>query len=493
LLCAAFALAASAWHLARNATPPSWDDAWYLETSFRLWTALRSGPLVFARAFEDALHIKAPLLALLPLPLYGLFGMGERVAVWVNLPLAAVSAWAWSRAASAWWKDHPRGADAAALGGALCALLPIGYGLSRVFFVETLVTALLGLWAWRCALAREADRREGLRLGVVLGLGLLAKVTFPLLALGFAWPARRRLRPHLTRGLIVAALIASTWYAANLPYVLGFAWSAGFGSVSRDYAGAGGWTGRLNWAISLARDGFSWPLFLAASAVAFASASSVREKRGEGLRAAAWGLAPFALFAVSSNHEIRLLAPLLPVFVLLAARAAVSFPSNAARTASAGLLLASGLGVCAGQTFGHGPALSFNGPPSPDAGWNRGALIDAVVRFGGGDAVAAVALEHRFLNANNLSALAAARGLKLSFVSLGYAQNSVEGALIRLKDKNASFLILVENLPEEDVPAFLNKANTGVAEALRSGRLSMRLLGRIPLKPGVVAELWGRI
>lgn len=488
---AAGAFGATAWHLARNAAPPAWDDAWYLETSFRLWSALRSGPLDFARAYLSAFRIKAPLISLVPLPLYALFGTGERVAVWANLPLAALAAWAWARTAREWWRDHPRGGDAAALGGALSALLPLVYGLSRVFFVETLLSALLALFAWRCAAARPDDRREGARLGLLIGLGLLAKSTFALLAVGFVWPARRRLRPHAKSALVVAAPIAATWYAVNWPYVLGFAWSAGFGRIARDYAGAGGLSARLGWLAAIARDGLSWPL--AAAMAAVAAAALLRPKRAdEGTRAALWALAPLAVYAAGVNREPRLVAPLLPVLALLAARAAVSFSRPAARAAAAAALLGASSAVCADQTFFAGPAraLAYNGAPDADAGWDRAALIDAVVRAAGPDAVAAIALEHRRLNANSLSCLAAARGLPLSFVSLGYAQDSKEAALIRLKEKGAAALVLVDGVGDASLPAFLNRANAGVAEAVRSGRLPARETAAIPLAPGVTAVVY---
>ena len=45
------------------------DDAWYLETGFRLLASLRAGPSAFASAWTHALRIKAPLVCLLPLPL----------------------------------------------------------------------------------------------------------------------------------------------------------------------------------------------------------------------------------------------------------------------------------------------------------------------------------------------------------------------------------------------------------------------------------------
>ena len=486
------AFAATAWHIARNAAPPAWDDAWYLETSFRLWMALKSSPLAFARAYVDAFHIKAPLISLLPLPLYGVFGPGERVAVWANLPLAAIAAWAWYRAAAEWWRAHPRGRDAAMLGGALTALVPLAYGLSRLFFAETLVSCLLALFAWRCAAAKRDDRVEGVRLGVLLGLGLLAKVTFPLFAAGFVWSARERLKSHARFALSVAALIAATWYAANAPYVLGFAWSAGFGRVARDYAGAGGFAVRRDWLLSILRDGFSWPLSAAMATVAAAAAAAGPRHLDAGARTAFWGLSPLLIYAAGVNHELRMIAPLLAIPALLAARAAVSLPRSGGRALASAALLATGLWTCAEQTFParSGRPLAYNGAPSPDAGWDRGALVDAVVRAGGSGAVAAVTLEYRLLNANNLSSEAAARGLPLRFISLGYAQDSVEAALIRLTDHNVSILILVEGLPDAKLPAFLNRVNAGVADAVRSGRLAAVATGRVALSPGVSARVF---
>jgi hypothetical protein len=485
---AAATLGATAWHIARNAAPPTFDDAWYLETSFRLFSALKTGPGAFAQSYLEAFRIKAPLVALVPIPLYALFGTGERVAVWANLPLAALAAWGWSRAASCWWHEHPRGKDAAALAGALTALLPMAYGLSRFFFVETLLSALLGLWAWRCAAARPDDRREGIRLGLILGLGLLTKSTFPLLAAGFAWPARARLRPHAKTALLVGGALASTWYAANLPYIAGFAWSAGFGRVAGDYAGAGGLAARLDWLISILRNGLSWPL--AAAMAAVGTGAILTEKNVDaGTRAALWGLAPLLVYAAGVNREPRLIAPLLPIAALLAARASISFHRAPARAATAALLLVAGLAVCADQTFLAGPAraLAFNGAPQADRGWDRGALMDAVA--GSGGRIAAVAFEDARLNANNLSSLAAARGLDLKFINLGYAQTSSEAALIRIKDKSCDHLIFVDGVPESESPAFLNRANAGVRTMVASGRLRTKSVGQVVLAPGVTATV----
>ena len=132
-------------------------------------------------------------------------------------------------------------------------------------------------------------------------------------------------------------------------------------------------------------------------------------------------------------------------------------------------------------------ALAFNGAPQADRGWDRGALVDAVA--GSDGRIAAVALEDARLNANNLSSLAAARGLDLKFVSLGYAQVSAEGALIRLKDKSCDRLVLIEGVPESELPAFLNRANAGIRAMTFSGRLKTKPLARLTLAPGVTATV----
>lgn len=484
-------LGAGAWHLLLNSTPPSFDDAWYLETSFRLFSALKHGPGAFAAEYASAFRIKAPLISLLPLPLYAIFGAGERVAAWANLFALGAACAAVFAAAEALWPEHPRRREVASLAAALTALIPLLYGVSRYFLVEPLLTALVCACVWRLALAGRHPATDAPALGALLGAGLLAKILFPLYVAGPVWLSRGRLR-RLAKGvLLVAVPLTATWYAFNLPYVLGFAWSAGFGRVASDYGSAGG-GGYLSFLGSLFGGALSWPLS-AAMALVFAAAAfgAGKTRLDEGTRVALAWTAPLLVFAFGVNREIRLVAPVLPAFALLAARAAMSFVSARARAAAAAALLLAGSGVFVRQTFvaGPGAALPWCGAPSLDGGWDRAALVSAAAADGA--RVAAVSIEHPALNANNLSSLAAARGLDLKFVSLGYAQRSAEGAMIRLKDKDADRLILVAGVDPNRLPAFLNRANADVAAAVASGRLPARLRTRVSLGPGVEALVYG--
>ena len=82
----ALACAANLRWVAASAAPPSFDEAWYLELSFRFSRLLADGRLAdFARAYAGAFRFKAPLVSLLPLPLYAVLGASYRAAVLANL------------------------------------------------------------------------------------------------------------------------------------------------------------------------------------------------------------------------------------------------------------------------------------------------------------------------------------------------------------------------------------------------------------------------
>jgi 4-amino-4-deoxy-L-arabinose transferase-like glycosyltransferase len=244
-------LLANAWRLTHPETP-SWDDAWYLETSFRLYHALKEGLGAFYYTFAHAFKIKAPLISVLPLPLYLVFGPSEAAAAWINQPLLVLTWYAVYRIGKSLYGERAGWAAAAA-----CSLIPLHYGLSRLFFVDTLVTALATCAVWAVVEATPLDGRHERR-GWLLGLGLLAKSIFPMYVAGPAWLKRKDLTHRLGRTLAVGCAVAATWYAFNLVYVAAYSVSAGFGPIARGY-GAFSLMGIVNfWGVFLAQ-GLSWP------------------------------------------------------------------------------------------------------------------------------------------------------------------------------------------------------------------------------------------
>lgn len=489
-VCAAV-LAASAWHIAAQQAPPAWDDAWYLEVSFRLFHALARGPLPFAREYVDAFHTKAPLLSLTPLPLYAVFGPSERVARWVNIPFLAWTLWSV-------WRLGRRlyGERAAALAAAAAALTPALYGLSRVFLVDCLLTALVAAGVLAIVEARPERPQDGTRLGLLLGLGLLAKSIFPLYLAGPLWLKRRCLRPHARRALLVGGAIAATWYAANGVTAAAFAFSAGFGTVARDYSVAPlpSWAVLSRYWHKLAEQILSWPLATGMAALLTwnAARGSTAQRWGDGEKLlAGWLLIPLAVLTLGVNKEPRYLAPALPALALLAAAAAARLWEKRFGAIWLACGYTAAAAVFVAQTFGLGSSRPFlhNGPPSRDPGLDRAAVVSLAARRAPGGTIA-VAYEHPLFNANNLASLAAAGGQAVRFVNLGHAQASAEGALIRMKDKDAAFLLFVDGPAPPDLPPFLNRANEELRRRIADGRLKAAALGSVSLGRGLKASLW---
>ena len=84
-MCVLFASAAMVW-LRLDRSPANWDDAWYLANSLRMYDALvEGGPVAYARAYLHLLGYKAPLIAVLPTPVYLIAGRHAAAAYAVNI------------------------------------------------------------------------------------------------------------------------------------------------------------------------------------------------------------------------------------------------------------------------------------------------------------------------------------------------------------------------------------------------------------------------
>ena len=485
-------LAANAWHIARNRMPPLFDDAWYLETSFRIFQACKAGILPGLRAYVEAFQVKAPLIAVLPLPLYAFFGTGERVALWVNeAAFAAILVFVYLIARRLYNERAGLYAAVAA------ALLPLFYGLSRVYLLETALTALVAASAWAMLKIRPNDNRQAAGRGLLLGLGLLAKFIFPMYLLGPAWLRRRSLASGARMTLYVGLGLAAPWYVYNVGYVVGLSLMAGFGGSSTYYRHGSLWlTAEFNYLASLGADALSWP-YLFSAAIILALAWRLRRKSwtwGPSEQfLAAWFLIPAAIcFMGGTNKQIRYLAPALPALAIFIGAALASWAEEVRAGWLFLLLIPPGL-VFTSQTFGVPPAASLvnNGPPQAGPFWDRAAVLAAVAPAARPDSVIAVGIEHPLFNANNMACLAASRGYAFHFVNInGYAQASVENALIRLKDKDADMLVMVRGVPAQELVDLINRANAGLQQRLDAGRLPARRLAEVPLKSGITAEVY---
>ncbi len=224
---------------------PGWDQAWYLQVSTQLFYALRDGGLpAFVDVYVHAFTIKAPLVSVLPLPFYALFGPTEDAALLVNLVwMVALQAGLYGLGAALYGRRRALWAVA------IFSLLPLTLRLRHEVLVEYGLAALVVLFVyalWRS----DGLRRRGweLALGARLGLGLLMKVSFPAYTLAPAgliviWRLRddgrrawRRLPLDAALVLLPGLALAATWYAFNWRAILIFAHSTSWGEIAHDYS-----------------------------------------------------------------------------------------------------------------------------------------------------------------------------------------------------------------------------------------------------------------
>lgn len=508
---AAFVLACAvnAVWVSRSAAPPSFDEAWYLETSFRFWNLLADGRFLdFAAAYAGAFRFKAPLVSLLPLPLYAALEPSYRAAVLTNLAALALLALSVYRLGRRWFSETAGG-----LAAALALLTPLTAHLSRLYFVETWLTALTAAFLWRCA---ESDgltrRREAPALGLLAGLGLLTKALFPLAAaaptavlIHERRPRWHDVEPTLKRAAAVAAAIALTWYGPNLVYVAGYSLKASFGSIAAHYAAAPALSpaALLRFWSAFARDALSWPLTLLLAG-ALARLGPRRVLAEPGLRVALAWLCPLLLLAsLGRSKELRFTAAALPG-AALALAGALDLLTRGARWRAPVLALSLLLpaDVLLRQAFGArllpGPSLipaatAYGGPPAPAPAWDARALPAELARRIGRPAVVVAGSEHRMLNANLLAAWAELDRLPLTFIHYGHMESKVENAVARLADKDATHILFVSGLPAGELVPEVPTLEAGLKGLVAAGKLPFRSLGALDWAPaGLSAELFER-
>jgi len=512
-----------------NTRTPTYDEAWYLETSLHLYHRLTHGSLAeFTRAYLGAFGTKAPLIAVLPLPFYVVFGTSYYSALLVNSFFIVVS--------NVYLFLLGRKLFSAEVGLVAVAFyqtMPLVYGLSRSVMTEYGLAALVIVWLYYLAASEKLSRgTANFALGVCLGLGLLMKILFPAFILGpfllvsflranraaapeRFWLWRACARWPLLAIALPALLIAGPWYLSNWKALLAFAWHSAYGEVGSEY-NSGGFR---NWLLAFINQGLSSYYAAALLAACFAALLhlSVRGQRKQwnwespGTFLLFWVLPPLLAIGAGSNHLIRFVAPLLPAFALVLAAALFRFSGPRALAATlAALLLVYPQRLYANLSYFHhnnahehtaalGPFvfassdLGWAHPPAQEDSSGQQRVIEALRQLDAGamrPRYAVVGIEHVSLNANLLSYLNAYWEYPLLFTSLGYAEASPDRALERIQQVNTRFLVMGEGF--RDLPPFLNQVNDAIQTQIDSGKLPFQLRSRVPLEHGMNALIYER-
>ncbi len=339
----------------REIGPTRWDDSWYLAASVRLYDRFAEQGLAgLWRGFQGALEDKAPLITLLPLPFFWLIGRSVFVVYLVNSALCALLAVSLFRFCRRFFEERT------ALVAVLFTLTaPLMAGLSRLFLVEYGLTVLVV--ACCAALAEwEATRRYRhlAWFGVLCGLGLLMKVTFPLfvgpVAAVVLWRVDgRRARQLLADIVLVAApavLLAGNWYWHNWETVTHRSFQETYFVPTHAVERTSPVRMAGEYLLVILTQGLS-PLHALAAGAGLAAWAARR--RGNFLGPAVYYLVPWVaalpLFALSENRDTRLIAPAIPALAIAAA--VLVDPLLRGRRRATGVLAAGLIAVTLAQSF----------------------------------------------------------------------------------------------------------------------------------------------
>jgi 4-amino-4-deoxy-L-arabinose transferase-like glycosyltransferase len=214
--------------LTENVTSTGWDKPRHLATSLKYNQMLT--PIGVKSLFEVMVNdpIRPPLFPASASIMYWLFGRTADVATMVNVIYMAIVLAATYGIGRRW-----AGQRLGLVGALLLACFPMFYAMSRYFYLEFALTAMVALTVY-LLLATNGFRRRGISLlfGLSLGLGLLTKRTFALflvvpilvaiLAAGLLpmlWQRlKQRPRLHWKKALLAAGgglVLAAIWYLPN--------------------------------------------------------------------------------------------------------------------------------------------------------------------------------------------------------------------------------------------------------------------------------------
>ncbi len=214
--------------LVENVTSTGWDKPRHLARSLS-YTQMLSSPTV--KSLFDVMTsdpVRPPLFPASAAPMYWLFGRSADVAVMVNIVYMAIMLAATYGLGRRWG-----GRCQAMVSVVLLATFPMFYSMSRYFYLEFALAAMVALTVY-LLLATDRFRRPWVSLlfGLCLGLGLLTKRTYALFVVGpvfavilssgllpAAWQ-RLKQRPRLHwRNVLVASTgglaLVAIWYVPN--------------------------------------------------------------------------------------------------------------------------------------------------------------------------------------------------------------------------------------------------------------------------------------
>ncbi|NCA71134.1 MAG: hypothetical protein EOM91_13725 [Sphingobacteriia bacterium] len=484
--------------------PPMWDQSHYLMASEQLFSTLSNeGWRAFFSAYTNILGAKAPLITVLPLPLYSLFGHSYDSALYINLVLILICGLYLYRLTAEIVDEQ-----AALISVFILNTMPLAFAMSREFLVEYGLMTLVVAWMYHLVrIQAESRALHAAALGIILGLGVLMKISF-LVYIAFPtlfmiiWQSARLKRPPdhwLRNGLLVilmGAVIAGPWYLVNLTKILDFVFSAGYGDMAK-YYGTGEVFTRdaiLAYWSSLIGSGISFYYFillalciLTLTVLALLHRSLPAESRlrwDAVLLVSIWILVPFMLFTFSVNKDNRYSLPYYPALAILCAWALTRLAAaRPLRYLPLVVLLfpAFNYVYLSFVTHGHiyrwdrvvifAPRLGYAHAPIRES-WPNESIIARLERdariLGKQNVRVMMLFDHQFLNRLTQGYYAENRGADIRFETVTFHSERTDDEIIERIVHDIDYILTKSSMPGVD---FANVRNLRIKAMLDDGKL----------------------
>ena len=493
--------------------PPRWDQAYYLRESLILYDKLTNeGVLSFYNAFTDTMKVKAPLIAVVPIPFYLLFGKTHMSALAANLLFIILGSYYFYKLGALISKKRD-----ALLGVFILNLFPLIFGLSREFWVENGLMTLVVVWLYYFLKSDCFESRKySLILGILTGLGMLMKISFPLYIIApmlFLCIKKVIKLKHLPGvyiknaliTLITGLLLAGTWYFKNFSHIINFAIAAGYGKMAENYQMGSVFALKtiLGYWLCIINEGISTYMFLliiflvAIRIIAILSkqSSSALEKEYWHFLLI-WFAVPLMVFTFGVNKDVRYITPFCPPIALLISIGLNNIPLKKYRQFITTTLLIFPVFNYLCISFFPKPVhletkyfiflnnnLVYAHLPVKEK-WPNEKLIDFIrldaMRIGISPHYIRTLLlfDHQYINANTQNYYSKKNREGVYFATIDfYSKESIPDLADKIQHSSSYLVTKSDKLG----PEFSNAKNISIVALLKSGKLNFEKIGTLPL------------
>lgn len=502
--------------------PPMWDQSHYLEISEVLYhTLTQEGVIAFIKAFTGVLQTKAPLITVLPIPLYAMFGENYTSALYINVIFVILGSYYFYKLGTLISREKE------ALGSVfILNTFPLIFAMSREFLVEYGLMTLVIIWMYYFVKSNYFENEKyNYTLGIVFGLGMLMKITF-LLYIFFptvfvlikkVTEPKKYQAPFLKNifvVLLVGAVVSGTWYFNNLKTIVRFAIMAGYGDMAKNWSIGDVYSIKtmLKYWFLLVNTGISayyfvLLVFLLPLTVLFfiRNKSFFNIDKLHFFSLLIWFFFPFIIFTFAVNKDYRYIAPFVPPLALMISIALIQLPVKKYGTFLLCMLLlfptfsyfhtsfsSKSVNVRWKQLTFLDNALSYAHPPVKEQ-WPNEKLVKFIyqdaVRITNNNALTTVLFNHCCMNFITLNYYSKKNNYGISFKPNDpSAGDNIDEITARIQKESSYIITKSDNLG----PDLTNTKNVQVIPLLNKGLLNFKPVATIPLPDHTFLTIYKR-